>query len=159
MTTTAKKMMVTASNSLSSFNQSFYRLKSDLKFLVVHAPFVLRLAQRAYSTIKFHESFCTDIEEIFEGNLSNPDAKWESKNVALFVAIVCILNPEGVSEWVSGYKTGCNGSYTHPEHVDEFMSVYGRYFEQFGFKPKSDNDGGDDGESSPKTPSPDLLSV
>jgi hypothetical protein len=82
------------------------------------------------------------------------------EDTALRMAALLYLDRETVQFWLDELRT--IGNSDHPEVIEEFLSIYSRYFEQFDVIDKGDrpnNDGGDDGESSPKTPSPDLLSV
>jgi hypothetical protein len=153
-------MAKTISSSLSSFKYKIDGIKEDLDFLRGNYKILSSLYKDAKSLFLLQKHGLDSNSELFEFYFSDPTVpSWTTKDIALFVAIICILDPEGTGEWVSNYRSGSCSDYAHPELVDEFMQIYGRYFEQFGFKPKSDNDGGDDDESSPKTPSPDLLSV
>jgi hypothetical protein len=153
-------MVGTVSSSFSSFKRKIDNLSSEFKLLTENYKLLLFIYQE-FKALVFLSKYGLDSNaELFEHYFSDSSVPgWESKTTALCVGLICLYDPEGTEKWVSNYKPCADSDYAHPEVIDEFMDIYGRYFEQFGFKPKSDNDGGDDDESSPKTPSPDLLSV
>lgn len=154
-----EKMTKTILNFSSSFSEKLGDIRSGLRFFKKHHMFLLKTLRKTCGVIDYCEKSRESIDEIFEHGFSNPDAKWPPEDVAFFVTILCLFESDEVSKWVSEYKPANHGFYTHPELVDEFMSVYGRYFEQYGFKPKPDGGDDDDDEPTPKTPSPDLLNV
>jgi hypothetical protein len=143
----------------SSFSEKINAVRNGFRVFKKHRVFLFNILKKTFAVIDFCETGIDSIGELFEFDFSDPTAKWTSEEIAFFVTIVCLLETKDVNKWVSNYKPANHGFYTHPENVDEFMNIYGRYLEQFGFKPKSDNDGGDDGKSTPNTPSPDLLNV
>jgi hypothetical protein len=82
------------------------------------------------------------------------------EDTALRMAALLYLDRETVQCWLDELRT--IGNSDHPEVIEEFLSIYGRYFEQFDVIDKGDrpNKGDGDGdEPTPKSPSPDLLSV
>ena len=84
------------------------------------------------------------------------------EDTALRMAALLYLDRETVQCWLDELRT--IGNSDHPEVIEEFLSIYSRYFEQFdvidkGDRPNKGDDGGGDDEPTPKSPSPDLLSV
>jgi hypothetical protein len=102
-----------------------YHLINPYKRITTFIPKAIEWVKILWDAGTVIEGFCEDGQEMIEGCL----LKYEDdpRATPYLIAAINHLQPEILSTWLDEYEPSLNGTYVHPELVDEFVETYGRF--------------------------------
>jgi hypothetical protein len=112
-------------NFLSELNHALhYHLLNPYKRIITFIPRAIEWVRILWDAQTAIEAFGGG-EEIVEGWICLYED--DSMDTPSIIAAINYLKPEILSEWLNDYEPSLNGTYAHPELVDDFVEIYGRF--------------------------------